>query len=412
MLKRVFGSSYYRSAAGYLILKIFVLGVAGLVSQSLMAHSLEKEDFGAVVWGWTMISILAPFGLPGISVSITGAVAKGFDRNFVRGSILELKGGLCGSVVFLAMALAYLFRNQEILFWIFLVAGITGAGVWLDTPMALWNGRKDFRAIFRFSAGLRLLQLTALIAVLRVAPHPAIVFASQAAVAAIGNIGALFYLLRASGLNNEHSKEFESYGWRYTWLTVAGTLSSHLDKLIVGGFFGFKNLAVFAIGELIYSFVFKVPSGFVTQIFIPRLAQMEIGGAVRWVRRHYWYLAGAFVAAAGIAALLLPVVYSLLFTVRYAESIYYGHVFLVGVAASAPTVLLGALLKGHALKRETTALTLFITAVPLVTVILGGLLSGVPGVAWGRVAGYAVISAGYIALLSALTRRTAKEART
>ena len=411
MLQRLFGSSYYRSAAGYLILKVAVLGIAGLISQSLLAHALEKEDFGAVIWGWTMISIMAPFGLPGISVSITGAAAKGFDGNFLRGSILELKGGLYGGLVLLSMALAYLFRHQDVLFWIFIIAAVTGPGVWLDTPLSLWNGREDFRAIFRFSVGLRMIQFAALIIVLLLAPHPALVFASQAAVAGAGNITAFFYLRRSGGLNNEYSKEFESYGWRYTWLITAGTLASYMDKLIVGGFFGFKDLAVFAIGELIYSYVFKVPSGMLAQIFIPRLARMNLGEAVRWVRRRYWYLAGAFVVAAGIAALLLPVVYPLLFTVRYAESIYYGYIFLAGVAASAPTVLIGSLMKGHALKKETTALSIFITTISLVTVTIGGLVGGVPGVAWGRVTGYAVISAGYITMLLVLSQRTQREVR-
>jgi O-antigen/teichoic acid export membrane protein len=347
LLKRLINSSHYRCAAGYLILKIIILGLAGIVSQSLMAHALEQEDFGIVVWGWTMISILAPFGLPGISVSITGAAAQGLDRNFVRGSILELKGSLGAGLVLLAMAVAYLFRQQPTLFWIFIIAAVTIPGVLLDTPLAFWNGRENFGAMFRFYVGLRLIQLGMLVAVLRLAPHPVLVFASQAAVAAAGNMAAFFYLRRSGGLNNEYSKEFESYGWRYTWLIIGGTLSSYLDKLIVGGFFGFKNLAVFALGELIYSYVFKVPSGLVTQIFIPRLARMGLGEAVGWVKRHYWYFAGSFMFAAGIAALLLPVVYPLLFTARYTESIYFGYIFLAGVVASAPTVLLGALLKAR-----------------------------------------------------------------
>lgn len=399
-------SSSYRDAVLYLVLRTAVLGIAGLVSQSLMARALRVEDFGSVVWGWTIISILAPFGLPGISVSITGATAKGFDRNFKRGSLLELVGGLCGSAVLFGLAVVYFSRHQNILFWIFIVAGITSAGIWLDTPLALWNGRKNFRAIFLFSAGLRVVQLAALIVVLRYSPHPALIFASQAAVAAVGNIGAFLYLLERGGMNDKYSKEYESYGWRYTWLVMAGTLSSYIDKLIVGGLFGLKTLAIFTIGELIYSYVFKVPSNFITQIFIPRLAQMELAEAVRWVRGRYWYLAGFFILLSGIAALLLPSVYSLLFTARYVEGVYYGYIFIAGIAASAPTVLLGALLKSHALKKETTILTLFISFVPLVTITFGGLIAAVPGIAWGRVAGYAVISGGYIVLLTVLTKRT------
>lgn len=409
MLKRLLNSSHYRSAAGYLILKTIVLGLAGIVSQAMMAHTLEKEDFGLVVWGYTMISILAPFGLPGISVSITGAAAQGLDRNFIRGSILELKGSLFAGLVLLAMAAAYLYRDQPTLFWLFIIAAVTIPGVLLDTPLAFWNGRENFRSVFRFSTCLRLVQLGMLVAVLRLAPHPVLVFASQVAVAALANLGAFFYLQRSGGLNQGYSEKFESYGWRYTWLITAGTLSAYLDKLIVGGFFGFKSLAVFALGELIYTYVFKVPSAIMTQIFIPRLARMELGEAVRWVKRHYWYLAGFFMLAAGITSLLLPVAYPLLFTARYAESIYFGQIFLAGAAASAPTVLLGALLKGHALKKETTMLSCFITATLLSTVTIGGLWGGVPGVAWGRVAGYAVISAAYIAMLRALELRTAKE---
>jgi O-antigen/teichoic acid export membrane protein len=408
VLKALLNSPYYRTAARYLVLKTVVLGLAGLVAQSLMAHTLEKTDFGTVVWAWTMISILAPFGLPGISVSITGAAAQGLDRNFVRGSLLELKGSLGAGLVLLLMAVAYWCRQQPTLFWVFLVAAVSIPGVLLDTPLALWNGRENFRAMFRFSAGLRLVQLGALIAVLRLLPHPALIVASQATVAAAGNLGAFFYLLRTGGLNQGYSRKFESYGWRYTWLNIAGTLSAYLDKIIVGGFFGFKNLALFALGELIYTYVFKVPSNLAAQIFIPRLARMELAEAVGWVRRHHRYLAGAFILAAAGTAVLLPVVYPLLFTQRYAGSIYYGWVFLAAVAASSPTVLLGALLKSQALKRESTILTGCIVTVPLLTVSVGAYWGGVPGVAWGKVAGYAVISCAYVAMLMFLDMRTAK----
>jgi O-antigen/teichoic acid export membrane protein len=400
-------SSYFGSAAMFLALRTLVVGAAGLISQSLLAHALEREDFGSLVWAWTMISVLAPFGLPGISASITGAVARGCDRNFVRGSVLELLGGLCGGMVFIAMAMTYYFRHQEVLFWIFIIAGVTCAGVWLDTPLSLWNGRKNFRAIFMYSTLLRLTQLAVLVAVLHIAPYPAVVFASQAGLAAAGNIGVFLYLKRVGRLNDEYSREFEAYGWRYTWLSLAGTLSSYMDKLIIGTFFGLKNLAVFAIGELLYSYVFKEPSYFVAQIFIPRLAQMKLCDAIHWVCARYWYLAGTFVAAAILAAFLLPYVYPLLFSVRYSESIYYGYVFLVGVAASSPTVLLGALLISHALKRETTFLSCFIATAPLVTVTFGVFVAGVPGVAWGRVAGYVVISIAYIGLQFSLARRYA-----
>jgi Na+-driven multidrug efflux pump len=98
----------------------------------------------------------------------------------------------------------------------------------------------------------------------------------------------------------------------------------------------------------------------------------------------------------------------LLFTQRYAGSIYYGWVFLAAVAASSPTVLLGALLKSQALKRESTILTGCIVTVPLLTVSVGAYWGGVPGVAWGKVAGYAVISGAYVAMLMFLDMRTAK----
>jgi O-antigen/teichoic acid export membrane protein len=58
-----------------------------------LTHYLAREDYGLLVWVGTIIALLAPFGLPGISTSITGAVAKGYDGNFTRGTWLEMAGG-------------------------------------------------------------------------------------------------------------------------------------------------------------------------------------------------------------------------------------------------------------------------------------------------------------------------------
>ncbi len=397
--RRPFASAYLRSATGYLGLKLAIFSLAGLVGQYLLTHYLSVGDYGLLVWAGTIISLLAPFGLPGISTSITGASAKGFDGNFVKGTYLEMIGGTLGGIVLLGFAAYYWHFSHDLTkTLIFAVAGVLGPGLWLDTHICLWNGKKNFRAIFWWTVPVRIIQLVATAGVLYFSSNPLFVFLAGTAIQVIANIGATLGIIRFGGINKDFSKEYSSFGWFSSYNYVFGTITSQIDKLIIGAFFGLEDLAVFAVGELIYNYFYKVPKNMLEQIFMPRLAEMSLKEAAVWIKRRQAMIMMGMLLVVSALALALPLGYRMLFSNKYNDSIFYAYMFLVNIFCSIPILLIGAMIKAHRLKKETVIAQALISFTPIALMIPFAYLWGLKGIVLARI-GQNVVVSGYCYIL-------------
>ena len=394
--RRPFASAYFRSAGGYLGLKLVIFSIAGLAGQYLLTHYLAREDYGLLIWVGTIIALLAPFGLPGISTSITGAVAKGYDGNFTRGTWLKMAGGALGGLVLLGFAGYYWFwTHQETKALIFVVAGVLGPGLWLDTQQCYWNGKKNFKAIFWWSVPVRILQLLFTAVVLYYSSNPVWVFAVQTVIQVAANIGAAIGIMRIGGINKETSKDYQSYGWFANWLYLFGSITAQIDKLIVGIFFGLEKLAIFAVGELIYNFFFKTPKSILDQVFLPRLAEMKLKDASVWIRKRQPFLIFGILIVLLIITFLLPSVYRILFSTKYTESIFYAYLFLVNIFASTPVLLVGTMIKAHGLKKESAIAQAIISLTPVILIFPFAYLWGLTGIIFARIGQNLALSGYY-----------------
>lgn len=400
----LFESTYFLSASSYLGVKLAVFSLAGLASQYLLTHHLERTDYGLLVWAGTIIALLSPFGFPGISTSITGAVAKGYDGNFRRGTWLEMAGGTAGGFVLLGFASYYWFwAHEETKALIFVIAGVLGPGLWLDTHQCYWNGKKNFKALFWWAAPVRLAQLLATATVFCFSTSPVLVFGVVTLIQVVSNIGAAVGIMKRGGINRNTSTEYQSYGWFSTKLYWIGIMSAYLDKVIIGVFFGLQSLAVFAVGELLYNYFYKIPASFLSQIFLPRLAEMEIRQAAIWVRNRQLYLIVGIVLIAIVIGLAIPIVYPLLFSVKYKDSIFYAYLFLGCILLGSPTFLSGTIIKSHALKRETMISWSILNFTPLILLPLYSWLWGLTGIIAARGCTNLIISIYYTSLIRKLS---------
>ncbi len=383
--KRPIESEYFRNAGGYLALRFAILAVCGLASQYLLTHNLDVDDYGLIIWVGTIAGMLSFFGLPGITTSITGAVARGFDDNFRRGTYYQIIGGTLGGVVLLGFASYYRFWvGSDIKALIFAAAGVLGPGFWLDTHLSYWNGKKNFRAIFWWSVPVRILQLLAVAAVLLFSTNPALVFFVQTVIQVAANIGTSFAIIHYGDINRKQSDHYQSYGWYYSFLHVLGLIATYFDKLFIGIFYGLENLAVFSVGELIYSYIYKTPFGIIGQVFMPRLAEMEKNTAAKWIWKRMPFVIAATFAAVVIVGLAIPVVYPLLFSTKYIDSIYYAYLFLGCIMLGSPVILTDSLIKSHAMKKENTILWMIFVITPLITLPIFGMLWGLSGLVLSR----------------------------
>lgn len=394
--RKPFASDYFRSAVGYLTIKLAIITLCGLVSQYFLTHYLIKEDYGVLIWIGTIMVLLNPFGLPGISTSIIGSVAKGFDGNFRRGTWLEMVGGTIGGVVLIGFGTYYWFwTHDDTKALIFVVAGVLGPGLWLDTHQCFWIGKKNFKALFWWAVPVRIFQLFTTVAVLIISPNPVLVFSMQTVIQVASNIGAAVGIMIFGKLNNEFSIKFQSYGWFSSFLYIFGTIGSQVDKVVIGTFFGLEKLAIFAVAELINYYLFKIPKNLFHQIFVPHFAEKSLKDGSRWIYKQLPFLFISTIILLFMVGISLPTVYKILFSSKYVDSIYYAHLFLINVLVSSPVLFVEALIKSHGLKKESAIAQIIISLIPLVLIFPFAFLWGLKGIVFVRIAQNITLSSYY-----------------
>ena len=393
--KKPLASEYFRYAGGYLGMRFVFISLFGLVIQYLLTHYLGREDYGLLVWVAMVIAFLSPLGLPGMSTSITGAAAKGFHGNFRRGTLLEIAGGTVGGLVLLTIAAYYwIFGYSTTKAVVFMIAGVFGPGLWVDTHLFYWNGRKDFKSIFWWSVPMRFAQLVATAAILFYTSNPVWIFGGQTLVLVFANFLAIYKIIKIDRTNFDISRDYMNYGWLSSFLYLLVTVTAQIDKFIVGFFFGLDKLAIFAVGELIYNYFYKTPKTIISQIFMPRLAEISLKNASIWIKKRQLYLILSVAGGVVIIGMFLPIIYRFLFSSKYDDSIYYAYLFLVNILVGIPVVLVGTMMRAHGMKRETAISQAIISIPTFVLMPVLAYFMGIQGVIFSRIIQNIVLS-GY-----------------
>lgn len=383
-----------KASAIFVASRLGIISLAGVAIQYLLIAHLTKEDFGFVVWVNTILSLLAIFGLPGVSNSIPGAVAKGFVGNFIKGTFQEIKGSVLGGLALVGIATWYWSNPaHDDAHWILLMLALLSPGLWLDTWQGYWMGQGNFKAIAFLAVPVKLIQLALVAIAMLFKPVALLAVLSIQGVQAIANLTCSLALVRKNiEAKDLVSTDFVKYGWASTRLYLYGIVISQFDKLLVGGMFGVSELAVYAVAELIYQYMYTVPKVLLEQLFIPRLAKLAVKESARQVAMVQKWVAILLLPALLVIGLSIHFIQPSLIVNKYAEAETLIYLFLVSVAASIPLFLVGAMLKSHGMIPESNRVQLLSSGVLLTLSLPVALLFGIAGLVVVRIIQYTLVS--------------------
>lgn len=337
--------------------------------------------------------MLSFLGLPGTSNSIVSAVSCGYEGNFRQGTWMQIKFGILGGIVLLCVAFYYnVIIGDNIKAVIFLIAGFLSFGLWMNSYQSYWNGKKNFKMLFKWDVICKILQVFTVFIILNVTLNPILIFCGLYIISAVGNLVATLSIVKFGKLNNRISTEYQSYGRFSNYLYIVGSIMYKMDRFIVGFFYNLDKLAVFTIGELIYTYLFQTPKGLLDQVFIPRLSQMSLQEAKIWVRRKQPYMFLSITFLLLIAWMVLPFIYKFLFSNKYEGSIYFANLYLLVVFASIPGLLVGAIFRSHALKKESAVGVAINSFIPLILIPIFIANWEIKGIIFARLAQNIILS--------------------
>lgn len=240
----------WKSGTWLFIERVFFL-LKGFGLSLLFANLLPKETFGAYQYIFSLIGTACVFALPGMGTAIVQAVARKYTGTFRKAVALMFQYSLYGILFLLLAALISFFQGQKTVALLLVTlplfpfyAVVTGA--W----RAYYTGQEKFVQAAKIGMGGEAFLLVALGTTLYLSPRLEYLIILSLFVPTVYYGYFLFISLQAS----KHDPIDESnliFGKKLSWLYGAGVVASYFDKIVIGHFLGFVELAVYAIATMI-----------------------------------------------------------------------------------------------------------------------------------------------------------------
>ena len=363
---------YYLKNFSFLYTSQAVAAVLALLLSVAFARLFTKELYGQWNYIFSIMGLLAVTTLPGMNMAIVQAVARGHDRVFVEGTKVKLKWSLLGSLALLGVG-AYYYLNDSTLLGICLLISAPFFPFYenLQVYGAYFAGKKQFSKSAKYVIITQVISMTAAILVLYFTRN--LIFILITYLGFFSLLRGLFFKLAVNavqGTNGDSSAL--TFGKKMTGLNIISAITTHGDKVILGVFLGFSDLAVYSIARGFQKMVAGTMKS-VSSLSFPKLAELGEKEAYSAVKRRYFYLMLVSAIVAGISIIICPFLIPFLYSEQYADSVFYAQILLVSLIVAVPTQIFSLALF-PAQRKVKESYKLAVAQIVIRTVLIIGLI--------------------------------------
>jgi O-antigen/teichoic acid export membrane protein len=383
MLRRIgvllhFDAEYLFGSMFHLSYATFISMVMGLALSVIFARVMGEWAYGQYGLLLSIIGVLSVFTLSGMDSAMNRAVARGYGGAYTKGMWEKLRFSILGILGCLIASAYFRFLKPDTK----LALSLLAAGL-LFIPMnvlssyqALLLGRRMFKQSSLWSA--LTISLTAATTILAIALTRSflVVMLTYFGVSALVN--TFFFLITLKERPNDIGDEAVlSYGKHLTLMEVVGIVYGYLDNLLIAYFLTLPDLAVYLVAMSLPPQI-KALFKMLGIVMFPKLSALSQEEAYLKVKRRFPLLLLTGLVIGVIVAVLTPYFIILIYSSKYAVSVPYAQILIIGMSLSAPGIILGELLKSQERTRElyicSTGLPIFTAAVWVLAVTQFGLM--------------------------------------
>lgn len=328
---------YLAKGGFWLTLSQAVSVAAGLILVIAFANLLPKEVYGSYRLVLSVAGVIAAFSLTGMGISVTQAVARGFDGILRTAFRVQLKW--CAFLVIAAAAVAsyyFLSGNHAIAFSL-LIAGalspiIESTSLYAD----FLTGKRDFRRSAIYTIIRNIVPVVALVGTIFLTENIIIIslayFASHAATSGV------LYLKTLSAFKPSRETDYSNIGFgkHVSVMNALSIAASHLDKILVFHYLGAVELAVYGIAFSLPAQM-KVGTKILNTLALPKMSSASLQSirSAIWQKTAKLFLGFGIIIA--IYILAAPLVFRLIFP-QYLDAVVVSQALALGYIFS-PTLL-------------------------------------------------------------------------
>lgn len=326
---------YYVKNSFYLILAQIVSIILGLLLSIAFARLLPKEIYGQYGYIMSIFGIFAIFTLPGMSSAITQAVARGHDRVLIDATEEKFKWSVLGSIALFGVGIYYFLGSSILLGKCFMISSLFFPFYEnFQTYAAFLSAKKQFDQVAKYQVIIQVISIPVTALVIYLSRNLMLILITNLFTFSLLR-GYFFRFVSKSVENESKNEEAIVFGKHMTLTQIPDIVAMHYDKLIIGIFLSFSDLAIYSIALGFYAVINPLRSIIATLIF-PKLSQLDEQIAYSEVKRRLPYIMIGSAFIAGVLILLCPYIIPLFYSQQYTDSIFYAQILLISFVFAAP----------------------------------------------------------------------------
>ena len=339
---------YFLKNGFWVAVRQLVSILGGLILSAVFARMATQEIFGQYQFILAVLSIVSILSVPGLNVSITRSVARGYEGDYARVVKTSFLWSLLGvPVLLLAGGYYYLYQSYGLglalmissVFFPFLYAPNT------------WDSFLQGKSRFDISAKYSSIQ-----AILNTAVTVVVIFFSRnnlvpiviAYLVSYTFFNGYYYFKSLKYVNNKKTDaDTVNYGFFLTKVSLLTIIGENMDKIIIGAFISPSALAAYYVISVIPLKIKDSLKPFVN-LFLPKfsIVQENISDIVKQKKKVIFFFIVTMILAAALYYALIEKINLIIFGKQYLEYYHYSKYFAVLIFLSIPLNILARYVLG------------------------------------------------------------------
>ena len=262
----------------------------GLISAMAFAHYFSKENYGIYQYILSFVDIFGILALGGIDTAITRSTARGQEGDIKNGVITKIKWGLIGGFMSIVVGAYYLYHENSILGYSFIIAGIF-IPFW-EAPgifTTYLQGKKRFDLLSIYDNAIQIMVTWSVIATLIITSSVIAVIMAFFTSYFIARL--IFYKISFTKFppNNIPDPELVPYGKHQTAISALGNFSANIDKILLWQLLGPAQVAIYVFAQAIPMRITGVTKIF-NRLAFPKIASQDFTNIQKTLPKKIWLL--------------------------------------------------------------------------------------------------------------------------
>lgn len=353
------------------------------------ANLLTKETYGIYKYITSLSGVLGFLTFTGMNNAVVQAVSRGYEGALKHAIKIQLRWNFLFLIGTSILGSYYLIKGNNIFSTsLFIIGIIFPLSTAFNTYGAFLTGKQEFRKLSIYSILSELFRIGIMIFVLFFINNVIVIIAAYMISGFIPNIYFYHRVKKLSkseteNTSKEQQKDLFKYGGHLSIVNIFGTVSQHIDKIVLFQFLGPVQLAIYYLATAMPDRI-KGFSKVIMNVVFPKLATKNLTELKEtfYSRLFQSLILGGILA--GIYILLAPLLFKYLFP-KYLPSIFFSQLLSLNLILILPLTYFAYVLQSQKLVKPIYQISVTGNIVEITLYIIMGAIWGIIGVILAKI---------------------------